>query len=213
MKEMNDMKTYDHKPFGDGSIEVPEDKKIQDMLVESADVSDIIEKPWILYDMFLKFGGLNYKFNELKKESCFIWKWKHPNFLHLILAPSNGSTHRFSLAGSIRMSDELLNITPAYMIPENYFEEYYSNPLFIRFVEVYREQLFRFIHHINLGSLIKTKREFQIYCPNISIDEFMRLYRKYNIPRDDDAEWDPEAQCHRSLQQILREEKEEDGIS
>ena len=31
------MKTYDHRPFGDGTIEVPEDKKIQDMLVESAD--------------------------------------------------------------------------------------------------------------------------------------------------------------------------------
>ena len=204
------MKTYDHKPFGDGTIEVPEDKKIQDMLVESADVSDIIEKPWILYDMLLKINGLNYKFNELKKESCFIWNWKHPNFLHLILTKSNGSTHRFSLAGSIRMSDELLNITPAYMIPEECFKEYYSNPLFIRFVEVYREQLFRFIHHINLGSLIKTKREFLIYCPNISTDELMRLYRKYNIPKGDDAEWDPKEHCYRSLQQILKEENKED---
>ena len=204
------MKTYDHKPFGDGTMEVAENKKIQDMLVESADVSDIIENPWILYDMFLKVNGLNYKFNELKKESCFIWNWKHPNFLHLILTKSNGPVHRFSLSGSIRMCDELLNVTPTYVIPEECFKEYYSNPLFIRFVEVYREQLFRFIHHINLGSLIKTKREFQIYCPNISKDEFLRLYRKYNIPRDDDAEWDPKEHCYRSLQQIIKEENEED---
>lgn len=204
------MKTYDHKPFGDGTIELPEDKKIQDMFIESADVSDIIENPSVLYDMFLKVNGLNYKFNELKKESHFIWNWKHPNFLHLILTPSNGSTHRFSLVGSIRMSDELLNIAPAYMIPEEYFEEYYSNPLFIRFVEVYREQLFRFIHHINHGSLIKTKQEFLIYCPNISKDELLRLYRKYNIPRDDDVEWDPKEHCYRSLQQIIKEENKED---
>ena len=125
---------------------VSEDKKVQDMLLESADVSDIIENPWILYNMFLKVGGLNCKFNELKKESCFTWNWKHPNFLHLIVSPSNGSIHRFSLVGSIRMSDELLNIIPAYIIPKEYFEEYYSNPLFIGFIEVYREQLFRFIH-------------------------------------------------------------------
>lgn len=204
------MKTYDHKPFGDGTMEVAENKKIQDMLVESADVSDIIENPWILYDMFLKVNGLNYKFNELKKESCFIWNWKHPNFLHLILTKSNGPVHRFSLSGSIRMCDELLNVTPTYVIPEECFKEYYSNPLFIRFVEVYREQLFRFIHHINLGSLIKTKREFLIYCPNISTDELMRLYRKYNIPKGDDAEWDPKEHCYRSLQQILKEENKED---
>ena len=98
---MNDMKTYDHKPFDDGTIEVSEDKKIQDMLVESADVSDIIEKSWILYDMFLKVESLNNKFNALKKESCFIWNWKHPNFLHPILIKSNGPVHRFSLSGSI----------------------------------------------------------------------------------------------------------------
>lgn len=188
-----------------------EDRKVHDMLVESADVSDIIENPWILYDMFLKVGELNYKFNELKKESCFIWNWKHPNFLRLILTPSNGSTHRFSLAGSIRMSDELLNITPAYIIPKDCFEEYHSNPLFIRFNEVYIEQLFRFIHHMNLGSLIETKWEFQIYYPSISKDEFMRLYRKYNIPNGDDAEWDPKEHCYRSLQQILKEENEEEN--
>ena len=210
MKRMSGMKTHDCEPFGDGTVEVSEDKKIQDMFVESADVSDIIENPYILYDMFLKVNGLNSKFNELKKESCFIWNWKHPNFLHLILTPSNGSTHRFSLVGSIRTSDELLNITSAYIIPEECFKEYQSNPLFIRFVEVYCEQLFRFIHHINLGSLIKTKREFLIYCPNVSEDEFMRLYRKYNIPKGDDAEWDPKEHCYRSLQQILKEENKED---
>lgn len=179
------------------------------MLVESADVSDIIENPWILYDMFLKVGGLNYKFNELKKESCFIWNWKHPNFLHLILSPSNGPTHRLSLSGSIRKCDELLNISPIYIIPKECFEEYYSNPLFIRFAEVYREQLFRFIHHINLGSPIKTRREFREYYPSTSNDEFLKLYRKYNIPRGDDAEWDPKEHCYRSLQQILKEENEE----
>ena len=204
------MKTHDYEPFGDGTVEVSEDKKIQDMFVESADVSDIIENPGILYNMFLKVNGLNRKFNELKKESRFIWTWKHPNFLHMILTPSNGSTHRFSLAGSIIMSDELLNITPAYIIPEECFKEYQSNPLFIRFVEVYCEQLFRFIDHINFGSLIKTKREFLIYCPNVSEDEFMRLYRKYNIPKGDDAEWDPKEHCYRSLQQILKEENKED---
>ena len=179
------MKTHDYEPFGDNTSTVSEDKKIQDMLVESADVSDIIENPGILYNMFLKVNGLNRKFNELKKESRFIWTWKHPNFLHMILAPSNGSTHRFSLAGSIIMSDELLNITPAYIIPEEYFKEYQSNPLFIGFAEVYREQLFRFIDHINLGSLIKTKWEFQQYYPEISKDEFLRLYRKYNTPKCD----------------------------
>lgn len=205
------MKTYDHKPFGDGTIEVPEDKKIQDMLVESANVSDIIEEPWILYDMFLKVESLNNKFNALKKESCFIWKSKHPNFLHPILTTSNGSTHRFSLVGAIRTCDELLNITPTYIMPKECFEEYYSNPLFIKFGEVYCEQLFRFIHHINLGSLIKTKWEFQIYYPSIARDELLRLYRKYNIPRDDDAEWDPKVRCYRSLQQILKEENEEEN--
>ena len=187
-----------------------EDRKVHDMLVESADVSDIIENPWILYDMFLKVGGLNYKFNELKKESCFIWDWKHPNFLHMIVSPSNGPTHRLSLSGSIRECDDVLNINSIYMIPEECFKEYHSNPLFIRFAEVYREQLFRFIHHMNLRSLIKTKWEFQGYYPNISKDEFMRLYRKYNIPRDDDAEWDPKEHCYRSLQQIIKEENEED---
>lgn len=210
---MNDMETYDHKSFGDGTIEVSEDKKIQDMLVESADVSDIIENPSILYNMFLKVNGLNYRFNELKKESCFIWNWKHPNFLHMILCPSNGSTHRFSLVGSIRTCDELLDITPTYTIPEEHFEKYHLNPLVIRFAEVWHEQLFRFIHHINLGSLIKTKREFLIYCPYISDDEFMRLYRKYNIPKGDDAEWDPKEQCYRSLQQILKEENENEKDS
>lgn len=161
--------------------------------------------------MFLKVESLNNKFNELKKESCFIWNWKHPNFLHLIMRASNSSIHRFSLAGAIIKSDELLNITPIYTIPKECSEEYYSNPLFIRFVEVYREQLFRFIHHINLGSLMQTKREFMIYCPNISKDELMRLYRKYNIPRDDDAEWDPKEHCYRSLHQILKEENKEEN--
>lgn len=186
-----------------------EDKKVQDMIVESADVTDIIENPFVLYDMFLKVNGLNYKFNEAKKESQFIWNWKHPNFLRLIVTPSNGSTHRFSLAGAVRTCDELLNITQAYIMPEECFKEYNSNPLFIKFLEVYCEQLFRFIHHINLGCLIKTKWEFQQYFPNISKDEFLRLYRKYNIPQGDDAEWDPKEHCYRSLQQILREEKED----
>lgn len=153
-----------------------------------ADVSDIIENPSILYDMFLKVNGLNYGFNELKKESCFIWNWKHPNFLHLILCPSNGSTHRFSLSGSIRTCDELLNITPVYFMPEEMIETYYLNRTFVKFVEIWREQLFRFIHHINLGSLIKTKREFLIYCPYISYDEFMRLYRKYNEENKEENE-------------------------
>jgi hypothetical protein len=190
---------------------VSEDKKVQDMFVESADVSEIIENPFVLYDMFLKVNGLNYKFNELKKESCFIWDWKHPNFLRLILTPSNGSIHRFSLAGAVRTCDELLNITPVYIMPEECFKEYNSNPLFIKFLEVYCEQLFRFIHRINLGSLIKTKWEFQQYFPNISKDEFLRLYRKYNIPQGDDVEWDPKEHCYRSLQQILKEENEEEN--
>ena len=105
----------DDVPIDDDTIDAPEDKKIQGMLVESADISDIINHPWILYDMFLKVESLNNKFNKLKKESCFIWNWKHPNFLHLVLWKSNSSTHRFSLAGSIRMNYELLNITPTYI--------------------------------------------------------------------------------------------------
>ena len=49
-----------------------------------------------------------------------------------------------------------------------------------------------------------------MYYPNISKDEFLSLYRKYNIPGDDDAEWDPKEHCYRSLQTILKEENKEE---
>ena len=57
---------------------------------------------------------------------------------------------------------------------------------------------------------MQTKREFMIYCPNISKDEFLRLYRKYNITEGDDVEWDPKEHCYRSIQQILKEENKEE---
>lgn len=159
---------------------VDENKKVHDMLIKSADVSDIIENPATLYNMFCEFKQLNEKFNKLKHESQFIWRYKDPNFLHMLLAPSSGSTHRFSMAASLRICDELLNITPVYIIPESEAVEYFSNPKFIKFLEVWKEQLFRFIHLLSNGSLIKTRAAFRIYCPHISSEEFMLLYRKYN---------------------------------
>ena len=189
-----------------------ETKKVHETLVRSKDVSEIIENPAELYNMMIDFKSLNQKFNEIQHDSRFIWKYKDPNFLRLILAPTSGSEPRFSMSASIRTCDELLNITPVYFIPEEMIETYYSNRTFIKFVEIWREQLFRFALLISGGSLMKTKWIYEAYwgCL-VDKTEFMRLCKKYNIPEGDDVEWDPEAQCHRSLQQILTEEREENG--
>lgn len=159
-----------------------ENKKVHDILIKSTDVSDIIENPVTLYNMFCEFKQLNEKFNKLKHESQFIWHCKDPNFLNIILTPSDGSIHRFSMSASIRIRDELLNITPVYIMPKDDVVEYFSNPTFIKFLEVWKEQLFRFIHLLSNGGLIKTRAAFRMYYPNISNEEFMLLYRKYNIP-------------------------------
>ena len=60
--------------------------------------------------------------------------------------------------------------------------------------------------------MIRTKWTYEAYwgCL-IDKNEFMKLYKKYNIPKGDDAEWDPNARCYRSLQQILTEERKENG--
>ena len=190
-----------------------ETKKVYESLVRSKDVSEIIENPTELYNMMIDFESLNEKFNEIQSDSRFIWKFTDPNFLRMVLAPASGSEPRFSMSASIRTCDELLNITPIYFMPEEMIETYYSNRTFIKFVEIWREQLFRFALLISGGSLIRTKWACEAYwgCLRIDKNEFMRLYKKYNIPKGDDVEWDPNARCYRSLQQILREEKEEDG--
>ena len=189
-----------------------ETKKVHETLVRSKDVSEIIENPAELYNMMIDFKSLNQKFNEIQDASRFIWKYKDPNFLRMTLAPTSGSEPRFSMSASIRTCDELLNILPVYFMPEEMIETYYLNRTFVKFIEIWREQLFRFALLISGGSLIRTKWICEAYwgC-HIDKNEFMKLYKKYNIPKGDDAEWDPEAQCYRSLQQILREEREEDG--
>jgi hypothetical protein len=186
-----------------------ETKKVHETLVRSKDVSEIIENPAELYNMMIDFKSLNQKFNEIQDASRFIWKYKDPNFLRMTLAPTSGSEPRFSMSASIRTCDELLNITPVYFMPEEMIETYYLNRTFVKFIEIWREQLFRFALLISGGGLIRTRWTYEAYwgC-HVDKNEFMRLYKKYNIPKGDDVEWDPEAQCHRSLQQILREEKE-----
>ena len=189
-----------------------ETKKVHETLVRSKDVSEIIENPAELYNMMINFQSLNLKFNEIQRDSRFIWKYKDPNFLRMTLAPTSGSEPRFSMSASIRTCDELLNILPVYFMPEEMIETYYLNRTFVKFVEIWREQLFRFSLFISGGSLIKTKWTYEAYTGGrVDKNIFMKLYKKYNIPEGDDVEWDPEAQCHRSLQQILREEREEDG--
>ena len=189
-----------------------ETKKVHETLVRSKDVSEIMENPAELYNMMIDFKSLNEKFNEIQHNSRFIWKYKDPNFLRMILAPTSGSEPRFSMSASIRTCDELLNITPVYFMPEEMIETYYSNRTFIKFVEIWREQLFRFALLISGGSLIKTKWICEAYWGrHVDKNEFMRLYKKYSIPKGDDVEWDPNAHCYRSLQQILTEEREEDG--
>lgn len=186
-----------------------ETKKVHETLVRSKYVSEIIENPAELYNMMIDFKLLNQKFNQIQHDSRFIWRSKDPNFLRMILAPTSGSEPRFSMSASIRTCDELLDITPVYFMPEEMIETYYLNRTFVKFVEIWREQLFRFALLISGGGLIKTKWIYEAYwgC-YVDKDTFMKLYKKYNIPKGDDVEWDPKAQCHRSLQQILREEKE-----
>ena len=188
-----------------------DEKKVHETLVRSRDVSEIIDNPAELYNMMVDFKSLNEKFNEIQHDSRFIWRHKDPNFLRLVLAPASGSEPRFSMSASIRTCDELLNITPVYFMPEEMIETYYLNRTFIKFVEIWREQLFRFALLISGGILIKTKWICEAYwgC-HIDKNVFMKLYKKYTIPGND-AEWDLKAQCYRSLQQILTEEREENG--
>jgi hypothetical protein len=113
------------------------------------------------------------------------------------------------MSASIRTCDELLNIIPVYFMPEEMIETYHLNRTFVKFIEIWREQLFRFALLISGGSLMKTKWIYEGYwgC-HVGKNVFMKLYKKYSIPNGDDAEWDPNAHCYRSLQEILREEKE-----
>jgi hypothetical protein len=191
-----------------------DDKKVCDVLVKSAMVKDIIETPGTLYHMMCEFIELNRKFNELKMKSQFIWHWRDPKFLNITLAPTNNSEPHISLSASVRACDETLNITVAYFMPEEYIETHYLNKTFIKFIEIYREQLFRFIYwNLTNGSLIGTRYKYMEYVPNLSGDEYLKLYRKYAIPEGDDREWDPRELGYRSLQQIIKEEKEENNES
>ena len=170
---------YDHKPFPTGGKEIPDDKKIINMMVRSRTISEIIENPSILYDeMFMKFWKFNDEFNYVKRHSQFIYHYKNPEFNFMVI-PVESEIPRLTMCASIRKCDDILSVRTYYHINEDLMKTFNEDPTFIKFMEIYVEQLFRFAYKISGGSMIKTKQAFEYYCPGSSKETFLEFFRKY----------------------------------
>lgn len=137
--------------------------KVIDMKIEVSKLSDIFENPDVLYNMFLEFHQMNGKHTFSKYRPH-----PHVNFLKkLMLLPSDSHEPKISLFGSITDTCESLDVSMALIIPNTYIsiDEFSNIPyngdvdnMIEKFLDIYKEQMCRFLIYENMGWLITSKR-------------------------------------------------------
>ena len=140
--------------------------KVIDMKIEVSKLSDIFENPDVLYNMFLEFHQMNGKHTFSKYRP-------HPdvNFLKkLMLLPSDSHEPKISLFGSITDTCKSLDVSMTLIIPNAYIniDEFSNIPyngdvdnMINKFLDIYKEQMCRFLIYENGESLIKSKKAIQ----------------------------------------------------
>lgn len=137
--------------------------KVIDMKIEMSKLSDIFENPDVLYNMFIKFHDMNikHKFSRYRPHP-------HVNFLKkLIILPSDSYEPKISLFGSITDTCERLDVSMAFIIPTCINIDEFSNTpydgdgdvykMINKFLDIYKEQMCRFLIYENMGWLITSK--------------------------------------------------------
>lgn len=137
-------------------------EKVLDMKIKISNLSDIFENPDVLYNMFLEFHdmNINHEFSRYRPHP-------HVNFLKkLIILPSDSYEPRISMFGSITDTCEHLDVSMALLIPSTCIniEEFSNTPyngdvykMINKFLDIYKEQMCRFLIYENMGWLIKSK--------------------------------------------------------
>lgn len=140
--------------------------KVIDMKIKMSKLSDIFENPDVLYNMFLEFHNMNinHEFSKYRPHP-------HVNFLKkLIILPSDSYEPKISLFGSITDTCKSLDVSMVLIMPGTCINiEKFSNPpyngdvykMINKFLDIYKEQMCRFLIYENGGSLIKSKRAIQ----------------------------------------------------
>ena len=142
--------------------------KVIDMKIKISKLSDIFENPNVLYNMFLEFHDMNskHKFSRYRPHP-------HVNFLKkLIIMPSNSYESKISLFGSITDTCESLDVSMGLIIPSTCIniEKFSNTPyngdvykMINKFLDIYKEQMCRFLIYENRESLIESKRAIQMF--------------------------------------------------
>jgi len=140
--------------------------KVIDMKIKMAKLLDIFENHDVLYNMFLEFHdmNINHEFSRYRPHP-------HVNFLKkLTILPSDSHEPKISLFGSITDTCKSLDVSMTLIIPNTYIniDEFSNIPyngdvdnMINKFLDIYKEQMCRFLIYENGESLIKSKRAIQ----------------------------------------------------